>query len=80
MLGKGDFKALLKWRLKMRELRQAGGEKEEKEEEEEKPGNGKKAEKAAPKSAVEEEVGTVSCMGAWALPSVRVRGCLWVAT
>ncbi len=62
MLGKGDFKSLLKWRLKMRELcpdaqakaqgkAAAGGGGQE---EGEKGGDKPKA--VAPKSAVEEEV------------------------
>lgn len=66
VLGKGDFKSLLKWRLKMRGYREAmlqaakamegeggaaDGEAGEAEE-----GKGKKGKKAPPKSAVEDEV------------------------
>lgn len=62
MLGKGDFKALLKWRLKMRGYREAmlqaakameRGEEEKEEEEGEEKGMGKKG---PLKSAVEDEV------------------------
>jgi hypothetical protein len=64
VLGKGDFKSLLKWRLKMREYRdgmvkaaakaKAAAREEGDEEEEEEAG--KKGKALAPKSAVEEEV------------------------
>ena len=83
MLGKGDFKALLKWRLKMREYREAllqaaramdGQEGEEGEEgEADEEGKGKKK-PAAPKSAVEEEVRLLCVVG---LGMGSVSGVIW---